>query len=409
MSALPTPSANDGPALQLRTGEAPLTCTTIPLERALAWMRDEWRELSTAIAAGPTWCEAWSTTIGADQECLMHVTRDGIDIIGALPLTIGTIAAGPITLRAARLAALRGTAATGGLAAHPEWTVGVVEQLLESTLGDERCDAVQLGPIAGSAQLDAVRDALLLRPDIGAIVRERPGAAEMTITLDGDWRQSCLSRSHRSQLGKMERRLAKLGRVVHSVVDDPELLVPEFNAFCEMHKAQWMLRGEPGHFVDWPQATEFHRTLLQGGHGFIHRIAVDDHVLARQLVLHEGDRAMCRLSARASGSMLERACLGQQSLAGVLDVLDRRGIRTAELGPAATYKERMGAVANPAATITIASHRTSSRFRAQAYGAVGDAIDTVYYRAWRKRIAPRLAQRFDFELAPLRRCWIGSR
>jgi CelD/BcsL family acetyltransferase involved in cellulose biosynthesis len=121
----------------------------------------------------------------------------------------------------------------------------------------------------------------------GAAVHRRPGPNCWRIELPGDWRSylAMLSRRHRGQIGRIERRLKDTGRAVLHTVERLEDLPRATEVLVDLHQRRWRARGLPGCFAS-ARFTAFHRdlipALLVAGQLQLHWVELDGRPVAAE-------------------------------------------------------------------------------------------------------------------------------
>jgi CelD/BcsL family acetyltransferase involved in cellulose biosynthesis len=173
----------------------------------------------------------------------------------------------------------------------------------------------------------------------------------------------------------------------------------EFERFVEQHTRQWRAEGKPGHFGAWPKAREFNRALVQahaklGRVRFI-RLFANDEVIAGQYAYAFGDAYYWELPSREVDAKWERFSLGPTAIVVMIETAMNEGKARLEGGLAHyDYKLRLGAKEHAVKTWRIYRSRPAVRLKIFAYGLLRDALQLVYQKLWRRRLAPHLPPRF---------------
>jgi CelD/BcsL family acetyltransferase involved in cellulose biosynthesis len=193
------------------------------------------------------------------------------------------------------------------------------------------------------------------------------------------------------------------------VVREGPTLEREFDAFVEMHQAQWRAVDKLGHYGDWPQSLEFTRDLLEAlapaGRVRLIRLLADDEVVSYYFCFELNGTYYWRLPARLVGEEWDRFALGRVGLLKMLEVASAEGATAIEAGSGRYgYKEQLNAETLPLYSVVLRRRGLASRCRARLALALGDLLSLAYYRAWYLRVAPRLGIG-----RPLWRSWIRHR
>jgi CelD/BcsL family acetyltransferase involved in cellulose biosynthesis len=285
----------------------------------------------------------------------------------------------------------------------------VVRQLVK----EDRADAVHIGPCSGATGwLDAIRHAAWERRAGVRIVRDLESGSHTRFELrDGfDAYLRGLSKKPRSDYRRTVKRLEEAFTVEGDVVRDTETLEHEFDAFVEMHQAQWRAVGKLGHFGDWPGSREFARdlvaTLSRIERVRMIRLIADGEVVSYNWCFALNGTYYWHLPARLVGERWDRFGLGRVGLIKMLEMASADGATAIEAGMGRyEYKERLNAVTVPLHKITLCRRRLLSRLRVRFTLAYGDALNLAYYRIWYQRAAPRVM----LLRRPLWRSWIRRR
>ena len=156
-----------------------------------------------------------------------------------------------------------------------------------------------------------------------------------------------LSKNQRSNYRRNVNKLGKAFEFQVDVVREGPELEREFEAFVEMHQAQWKAVGKLGHFGDWPRSREFTRDLVDtlAGTGR----APDPAGRRRRgrlvlLLLRADGTYYWRLPARLTGEEWDQFALGRVGLLKMIEVAAAEGATAIEAGTGAyEYKEKLNA------------------------------------------------------------------
>ena len=98
---------------------------------------------------------------------------------------------------------------------------------------------------------------------LGNITHRRAGPNCWRIKLPASWEQylAMLSKSHRSQLRKLEKRLVLTGRAAFNRVEHPSELPRAEQILIDLHQRRWQSLGEPGCFAS-ERFRAFHHELM---------------------------------------------------------------------------------------------------------------------------------------------------
>jgi len=380
-------------------------------------LASEWselvRRLGGSLYATSTWCEVWWRHYGNGRELRLFVLREDDELVGILPFFIDRLRT---PLGRARVAKLVGSDSTVSLAEPPvqpqaaeQAFVLAMRQLLEV----DRVDMVFVGPCPGSGiHAGAARQAADDVADLAAIVSDRESGLhtvfEMPDGFDGYMRG--LSKNARHGYRRNVNKLNKAFRFEIDVIRDGPELEREFEAFVDMHQAQWNANNKLGHFGDWPQSGAFSRDLVLAMAPMdqvrLIRLLADDQVVCYHWCLTVNGTYHWRLLGRLSGEQWDQFGLGRVSQLKMMELASDEGAAVIEAGTGRyEYKERLNAETLPLRSVLLSRRSALSRLRAYFTLAYGDLLNLAYYRVWYLRVARRVA----ILRRPLWRSWIRRR
>jgi CelD/BcsL family acetyltransferase involved in cellulose biosynthesis len=358
-------------------------------------------------------CVAWWAHYGSGRDLRVFVFRDGGELVGIVPMFVERIWLGPVCMRIAGIVGSDSTPVVVDLPVRPERAREVFAAVLRHLLGELRCDAVKFAPLSGQSALPAaIGDAARGLGSSAALLRDAELGPHSTFELPGDF-DAYLRSLDKKQRGNYRRAMKTLdasGGAAVDVVGDEAQLLSEFPAFVRMHEEQWHETGKLGHFRDWPLAEDYHRGIVgtfgAAGRAHLLRLRVAGEVVSYQLCYSFGDTLHWVLPARVVRPELDRYSLGRLGVVHLAEFAIRAGFRRIEAGIGRyDYKLQLGATEHTARSIVVAGRPGVSRVRVELFVRLAAALDVVYYRAWFKRIAPRL----PLPRAPLWNTWIRTR
>ncbi len=378
-------------------------------------LRVEWdslaSELRSPVYLSSAHCEAWWKRYGSGR--VLHVLAFRTDgaLVGVLPLFSEKVWLGPVCLRLAGIVGSDSTPVVLDLPVRGTRAREVFAAATGHVLRDLGCDAVKFAPLSGeSGHAEAIRAAARDVDGLGVVVRDAELGPHSVFHLPPrveDYHRS-LDKKQRGGHRRAMRALEDAYGVAADAVTDPDELAAEFPRFREMHEAQWRAEGKLGHFRDWPQSEEYHLDLVRrhgrDGNSHLLRFRLADEVVAYQLCYSFGETLHWILPARVLRDDLARHSLGRLGVVQLVEYAIGAGFRRVEAGIGHyDYKLQLGATEHRARSIVIAGGVAVRRLR--WFTRLAAALDAVYYRAWFKRIAPRL----PIPTGPLWNAWIRSR
>ena len=284
------------------------------------------------------WCRAWWRHYGSGRELRLIEVRDGDELAGVLPFFIEK--AGPLSRgRAWRSWSARTSRSRTSTRPYRRASrARRYESALRSLFEDDRCDMVHVGPISeATSQLGHLR-----RAGASYVRRDREAGSHTLFEMpDGfDAYLAGLSKNQRSNYRRNVNKLSKAFDFRVDVITEGPELEREYDAFVEMHQAQWRAVNKLGHYGDWPQSREFTRDLIAAlapaGRVRLIRMLADDEVVSYYFCFELNGTYYWRLPARLCGDEWDQFALGRVGLMKMLEVACAEGRRRSRPGPAAT-------------------------------------------------------------------------
>ena len=146
--------------------------------------------------------------------------------------------------------------------------------------------------------------------------------------------------------------------------------------------------------LSWKRRTRFYEMIG------------DTDILAMDYGFVLGNKYFSRLGARRHGVKYDFLSLGRVGLVKAFDALIDEGVRTVEAGAGHyDYKVSLGAEELPLRQLVISRSSMDARVKSALLLHWSDILNTLYYRLWFLKLAPR----FPKLRRPLWRTWIRTR
>ena len=371
------------------------------------------KDLNGSLYMTFDWGRVWWRHYGSGRDLRLFVIRQGEALAGVLPIFIDRIGVVPLRARVARMVGCDFTIAMVNPPIRPEVATGAFTGIVSQLMQRDRCDIVHVGPVSGAVpQLESLRACAAALSHEVTILRDREVGSHTVFEVPSGFDSYIqgLSKNQRSNYRRNINKLNNSFRFEVDVVRDGPALMREFDAFVQMHQAQWQAVNKLGHFGDWPQSLEFTGELVRtfsakNGVRLI-RLIADEQVVSYYFCFELNGTYYWRLPARLVGDQWDQFALGRVGLFKMLEVAAAEGATAIEAGNGYyEYKEKLNAKTFPLYSFVIGGRGTISRSRARLAIVLSDILNLVYYRVWFSRIAPR----FGIPLRPLWKRWIRSR
>jgi CelD/BcsL family acetyltransferase involved in cellulose biosynthesis len=376
----------------------------------------EWDALAAALNGSLyltfAWCEVWWRHYGAGRELRVIAVRSRDELVGVLPFFIDRLATPLGRARVAKLVGSDSTLAVMEPLVAPDLAPEAFALTIKQLFEDDRVDMVHVGPCSGTtAHVTAVRTAAA-KLDAAQIARDREAGSHTVFDMrDGfEGYLKSLSSHQRSNYRRKLKKLNNSFKLDLDVVREGPALDREFEAFIEMHQAQWKAVNNLGHFDDWPGSREYSwdlvRSLVASDRVRLVRLLADDRVVAYYWCFALGGTYYWRLSARLLGQEWDQFALGRVGVVKMMELASSDGATAIEAGIGSYgYKENLNAETHPLYSIAVRRNGLLPRLRALFTLAYGDFLNLAYYRVWYLRVAPRV----KLLRRPLCRSWIRRR
>jgi CelD/BcsL family acetyltransferase involved in cellulose biosynthesis len=235
-----------------------VTCVTD--SRQLKTLAADWQRLAGGIPfRTPGWLLSWWEHYGVGRElCVLAVHDDAGALRGLAPWFVESTAAHGKTL--AFLGSGEVCSDYLGLLAEDEHRDAVADAVADWLIAEQgkQWDLLHLtGVTAGEPSIVRLLQRL---NEAGLTVHERPGLNTWRIEIESDWETyvESLSKSHRKQVRRVDRRLVETGEATLHITKTPEELATSLDILVNLHQKRRLSLGEPGCFAD-PRFTGFIR------------------------------------------------------------------------------------------------------------------------------------------------------
>ena len=364
--------------------------------------REEWDQLVLDVDGDLyityDWCRIWWRHYGQDRQLRLYAFREGSRLVGLAPMFFERIWLGPISLKLAKRVGADFALTIFGLPFVVDYAELVYSEVITRLIVSENCDAVWFGFMPGNDRtLNNLRGACRSLQEFVTVARDAPAGPHMLFHLPDSFEAyvASLSGSRRHDYRRRLKYLNKNFKVESDVVRDPLEAQEAFAVFKSLHFDQWRAEGKPGHFGDWPRSELFNNDLVNElsrlGRFRMARLFADQKIIATHYAFVFGDSCYDRLTSRVMVKEWDRFGLGILGQMRLNELMISEGVHRIEAGVGHyDYKANLGAEELQCCSVLVATKRRGVALRVRVFLKLSDILDLVYYRIWRKRIAPSL-------------------
>jgi CelD/BcsL family acetyltransferase involved in cellulose biosynthesis len=317
----------------------------------------------------------------------------------------------PATVTVARLVSTDHAPVTASVPIRPERLAAVLGALGDRLSG-WGVGLLHLGEIAGRyAHVDALAAACreALAPGYGTEVAETDVQTYFPVAESWEAQLAGLSKQERKRLRQVYREVEAQGAELRSDLATRETLAADFDGFVAMHQARWAGAGRAGHFVAWPDALAFHRRVaerqLERGRLRLLKVSLGGEPVGYKYSFRFGSTYCAYLDARARDAEDGRIVFARLTFGEQVRKAMSEGVRLIDsMRGRYEHKLHLGGVLKPVRAVNLVSTAPGAAARAAALRASAWALDAVYNRIWRRRLAARAG----FRQGPFRRSWVRS-
>jgi CelD/BcsL family acetyltransferase involved in cellulose biosynthesis len=361
------------------------------------------------------WCRIWWKHYGAERNLRIFVFRCGGDIVGIMPLFIGKIWLGPISIDAVKIVGVDYNLVQFSLPVRYEYIRLVIDEFFR-LMSREKWDIIYLGPLSGLyPHTDYLKQAIEASVQEAYRVFLRKKGEHIYYHLADSWEKQLekVSKSYQKDIIRSHRRLLKnlknpTGRVETSFATK-ENFQHYFDEFLEMHQAQWHRIGNAGHFEDWPGAVGYHREMaqkqMQHNRLKLLKVFIGNTCLGYEYDYWFGNRCFELLAGRNEEKVLAGVSVGKINYSEKMHRVVREHISLIDsMRGKYDYKLKLGGRSYPMKSFYIIQKKSSALFRVLLFYILARILHICYYKIWYCRIARIL----PFKQRSLRRIWIRS-
>jgi CelD/BcsL family acetyltransferase involved in cellulose biosynthesis len=367
-------------------------------DRAEAW--DAFMvEQACEIFLSYDWCRTWWEFYGSGRELKVCWFTAQDRTVAVLPLFIERPLRGS-TLKVVRLVSSDHMPVTLSIPILPDYLEAVLgdvsDKLIEWGVG-----MLQLGAIAGKyPDLERLVEACRtsLSPRFRTTCRQTDVQTYYTVEANWERQLAGLSRKQRSHMRQTFRDAEAPDMELRSDFADRETLADFFDGFVRMHQLHWEMQKKAGHFRAWPEAPAFHRCVaerqLERGRLRLMRVSLHGSPVGYRYAYRLGSTYHSFLEARAEDHAPRRIgyarlifgeLVRKAQAEGGIDLIDSmRGYYE--------HKTHLGGETRPVHMVEAVSGAWKDACRVAVLRRTARLMDVLYYRIWRRRLAPRLGR-----------------
>ena len=362
--------------------------------------KEAWNDLAARtgdILCSFDWCEVWWQHFGRGRQLEIHTLHDGGRLVAVLPLFRETIHPGGVWLRTVRIVGCDYTVTAVGLAIEPAHAERFTRMLLDRLEQDGSWDMLEMAPLRSYATIvEPIAQVCARDTHVQAAIIGRTDGWETVFHLPGTYEELLASQSSsvRSDTRRRERRLSEQHQVEVSTVTAPEQVQPALDALIQLHQAQWVAKGWPGHFGRL-SVQQFHRDLaqrlVQAGQLVLITLKADGHAVAAAYGYCFGRRTHNLIVGNCHDELWQRYGLGKIMYGHLFRHAIAKGSCMLEAGRGVFgHKIELGGKLYGGRSLVVIHSGRSTRLRFWMALRAAYLIHCVYSRIWLDGIARRL-------------------
>jgi CelD/BcsL family acetyltransferase involved in cellulose biosynthesis len=378
----------------------------LEIHRDFPNVRESWDNIVELTNAGIystyDWCEAWWSRYKFDRELRIFLIYSSKHsrLVGVLPMIIDAVRIGLQRFRLAKTIGSDFTLSSCEIPIRIEYAEKALNKIVTELITNDCCDAILFGPIISNNHSTLlVNNVKNIKGDTRIIEYEssRPHAI-FKLPKSFDEYMMSIGKSTRGNYKNRWNRLGKKYEVVEDIVKEPFSRENVFPAFMKMHAEQWSKMKMPGHFGDWPSASEFHKDLAirqsKQNRFTMFRLSASGIPINYRYAYAYGNTIYSLLTARMQGGDWDRFALGQLSYIRLIAWAIKEGYTQIDAGPGHyPHKLQFGATEHIRRSILLINNNFISRWRCLNFRIQGKLLDLIYYKIWFSRVAPKLGVR----------------
>lgn len=369
-------------------------------------LQQEWDQymesISSEIFLSFDWCCLWWKYYGKGRELKIFIFKQKDQIIGILPLFRETFGQWPIYLNVIKIVGTDFMPITINIPLKREYLEDIIHSLISNLNQIGSWDIIYLGALCGKCELVEDLEKTFkenLPASYNISIKTTDVQTYFKIADNLDAQLATFNKAKRKQMRHFYKQPIN-GNIVSfdSRYADENNFESFFTAFVRMHQKKWQEDGQAGHFGDWPESYNFHHeiALKQIKHDRLRllQIKINNEDIGYQYSYKFGDAYYLYLNARKEISQL-----GQINSHILLLCEDAKKAMTENvrffdaMRGKYDYKLQAGGYLLPIRDLYIYSAQSFNFIRVSSFKLFFKLLDILYFKIWRRRLAPRLRMR----------------
>ena len=364
-------------------------------------IRQEWDRFVEAQTADIfltyDWCRIWWKYYGRKREPLLFVFRNDGRICGVLPMFREKIRLGPFSARVVKLMCTDYSPVTISIAVLHENLEEVIPLMLEELRKTHPWDILFFGTLCGRyPDTDLLAGILKNHLDEKFCIESLQRGVQTYFRIEPDSEKQLLPMSSSNR--NMWRRVYKFIRVnsldLNSRLASQETLQKMFDEMLSAHRAQWNEKGMPGHFIEWPMASQFHRELAesQAKHGRLRlmEIRLNQTTIGYEYTYKFGDTYLHFNSGRLHFKDEDKIHFHRVAFGEMFGFARKENVRWIDsMRGLYDYKKQFGGELLLIKNIVVYSSKEGHTINMKLLLLTIWMLNTGYSKIWRRRVLPR--------------------
>ena len=368
-------------------------------------IKSEWDRFveaqTTDIFLTYDWCRIWWKYYGKKREPLLFVFRNDGQICGVLPMFREKIRLGPFSARVVKPMCTDYSPVTVSIAVRTENLEEVIRLLLEELQKLHPWDILFFGALCGRYP-DTDLLAGFLKNHLGEkyCIEIRQSDVQTYFKIESDWEKQLMlmSADNRNMVRRVYKTIRKNDLELNSRLASQETLQNTFDEMVAAHRAQWNEKGMPGHFIEWPMASQYHRELaetqVKSGRLRLMEVRLNQTTIGYVYMYKFGDTYLHFIGGKLHFKDEHKIHFHRVWFGEMCGRANKENVRWMDsMRGSYDYKKHFGGHIYPIKNINVFSSDGCRTLKIKMLLLAVWLLNTGYSKIWRRRVMPRVGIR----------------